>query len=422
MKSIDILLVGAGGREHALAWKMLQSPQMGKLYWAPGNPGIPSAIPVSENTPEDLAAFAEAHGIGLTMVGPEALLCEGIVDAFRKRHLRIVGPNQFAAQLEGSKSFAKDFMRRHGLPTAAAEVFTDAEKALSYLKKHGAPIVVKADGLAAGKGVIVAATLEEAEAAIHRCFDGAFGAAGARVLLEDCLVGEEASILALCDGKTILPLASSQDHKRAWDGDQGPNTGGMGAYSPAPVVTPELARVIDKTILQPFLKGVQEDHLDFRGIIYAGLMITKEGPKLLEFNVRFGDPETQAVLMRLDSDLVEVLLATAEARLSEITLQWSPEPAVCVVMASQGYPGKYEKGAVIHGIPEAEKGGAVVFHAGTKRAPNGDLLTNGGRVLGVTAKGKDIRQAVDHAYQAVRCISWTGATYRKDIAHRAFDR
>ncbi|MCQ2403936.1 MAG: phosphoribosylamine--glycine ligase [Lentisphaeria bacterium] len=417
---MDILLVGAGGREHAIAWKMMQSPMAGKLYWAPGNPGVPTAIPVVAKTPEELADFAESHQIGLTMVGPEALLCEGIVDVFRARGLRIVGPDKEAAQLEGSKSYAKDFMARHGLPTAKAAVFTEAAPALEYLKKHGAPIVVKADGLAAGKGVVVAMELETAEAAVKSCFEGAFGAAGSRVLLEDCLVGEEASILALCDGKSIIPLASSQDHKRAYDGDNGPNTGGMGAYSPAPVATDELMKRIDAEVLQPFLKGVQADGLYFRGVIYAGIMVTAEGPKLLEFNVRFGDPETQAVLARLDSDLVEALVATADARLSEVTLKWSDDPAVCVVMASQGYPGSYPKGLPISGLDEAAKTGCVVFHAGTKAGENGAILTNGGRVLGVTARGTTLREAVDKAYAGVAKISWTGVEYRKDIAHKAF--
>ncbi len=419
---MDILLVGAGGREHAIAWKLMQSPLAGKLYWAPGNPGIPEAIGVSAKTPVELADFAEANKIGLTMVGPEALLCEGIVDEFRKRGLRIVGPDKEAAQLEGSKSYAKEFMARHGLPTAKAAVFTEAAPALEYLKKHGAPIVVKADGLAAGKGVIVAMDVATAEEAVKSCFEGAFGAAGSRVLLEDCLVGEEASILALCDGKTIIPLVSSQDHKRAYDGDKGPNTGGMGAYSPAPVVTPELMARIDAEVLQPFLKGVQADGLYFRGIIYAGIMVTAEGPKLLEFNVRFGDPETQAVLARLDSDLVEALAATADARLSEVELKWSDDPAVCVVMASQGYPGSYPKGLPISGLEEAAKTGCVVFHAGTKAAADGTILTNGGRVLGVTARGTTLREAVDKAYQGVSKIHWDGVEFRKDIAHKAFER
>ena len=415
-----ILLVGGGGREHAIAWKLSQSPLTEKLYCSPGNPGMKGAIAVTANTPETLAEFAAQEKIDLTMVGPEALLCEGIVDEFRKRGLAIVGPDKYAAQLEGSKSFAKDFMRRHGLPTAKAQVFTAEAEALEYVRQQGAPLVIKADGLAAGKGVVVAATTDEAIAAVKDCFDGAFGAAGQKVLVEECLVGEEASILALCDGKTIIPLVSSQDHKRAWEGDKGPNTGGMGAYSPAPVVTPALQERIDREILRPFLKGVQEDNLYFRGIIYAGIMVTAEGPKLLEFNVRFGDPETQAVLMRLESDLAEVLLATAEARLSEITLRWTSEPAVCVVLASSGYPGKYSKGQPISGIEAAEATGAVVFQAGTK-LQDGQLVTAGGRVLGVTARGADLREAVAKAYQAVEKISWEGMQYRRDIAHRAFE-
>ncbi len=422
MEKIDILLVGAGGREHAIAWKLMQSPLAGRLYWAPGNPGIPEAVCVDAGSPEALADFAQEHHVGLTMVGPEAMLCEGIVDVFRRRGLRIVGPDRHAAQLEGSKAFAKDFMRRHGLPTAEAAVFTDAPAALEYLAKKGAPIVVKADGLAAGKGVIVASTQEEAAAAIRACFDGAFGSAGARVLLEECLTGEEASILAFCDGNCIKPLASSQDHKRALDGDRGPNTGGMGAYSPAPVVDAQLWREINDRVLQPFLKGVQADGLYFRGIIYAGLMITADGPKLLEFNVRFGDPETQAVLMRLDSDLVEALCAVADGRLETIELKWSDDPAVCVVMASQGYPGHYPKGLPISGLDDAARTGAVVFHAGTSRDGNGQIVTNGGRVLGVTARGRDIAEAVANAYRAVNCIHWDGVQYRTDIAHRALER
>lgn len=418
---MNILLIGSGGREHALAWKLGQSPHTSRLYCAPGNPGMKNAVPVLADTPTDLADFAALNHIDLTMVGPEALLCEGIVDVFTDRGLRIVGPDKYAAQLEGSKSFAKDFMRRHGLPTAAAEVFTSEKQALAYLRRHGAPIVVKADGLAAGKGVIVASTSSEAEQAIKDCFAGAFGEAGSKVLLEECLSGEEASILALCDGKTILPLASSQDHKRALDGDRGPNTGGMGAYSPAPVVDKQLWRCIDQQILQPFLRGVQQDLLHFRGIIYAGIMVTASGPKLLEFNVRFGDPETQAVLARLNSDLVEVLMATADARLSEITLSWSEQPAVCVVMTSQGYPGKYRHGFPISGIEAAEQTGAIVFQAGT-RMQDGRLVTAGGRVLGVTALGQNMQAAVANAYRGVEKISFEGATYRHDIAHRALDR
>ncbi len=415
---MNILLIGSGGREHALAWKMAQSPHAGQIFCAPGNPGIKNCIPVLADTPEDLANFAELNKIDLTMVGPEALLCQGIVDCFTDRGLRIVGPDRRAAQLEGSKSFAKDFMSRHGLPTAKAEIFDDERSALKYLRSQALPLVVKADGLAAGKGVVVATQLDEAVQAVKACFAGSFGEAGYRVLIEECLQGEEASILALCDGKTIIPLVSSQDHKRAKDGDLGLNTGGMGAYSPAPVVDDAMWKIIDQKILKPFLLGVQKDLLHFRGVIYAGIMITTEGPKLLEFNVRFGDPETQAILPRLNSDLVEVLCATADGQLDQVSLEWSEKPAVCVVMTSKGYPGAYQKGFPICGIEEAEKTGAIVFHAGTK-IQDGQLLNSGGRVLGVTALGDDLHQAVDNAYKAVSKISWEGATYRHDIAHRA---
>ncbi len=418
---MKVLVVGGGGREHALVWKLQQSPQVEQVFCAPGNPGMKGVVPVPVDGLGELADFAEREGIALTMVGPEAPLCAGLVDVFRARGLRIVGPDKRAAQLEGSKAFAKDFMRRHGLPTAASGVFTACEPALDYLRQQGAPIVVKADGLAAGKGVIVAMTLEEAEAAVRDCFSGRFGEAGARVLIEECLFGEEASILALTDGRTIVPLASSQDHKRLGDGDTGPNTGGMGAYSPAPVVTDALWATIRREVLDRFLAGCQADGLDFRGVIYAGIMVTDTGPKVLEFNVRFGDPETQAVLMRLDSDLAEALAATADGRLGDVQLAWSEDPAVCVVMASGGYPEHYEKGLPITGIEAAEATGAVVFHAGTKLAA-GKLVNNGGRVLGVTARGTDLRAALDRAYRAVNCISWPGAYYRRDIAHRALAR
>lgn len=419
---MNILLLGAGGREHALAWKMAQSPLAGNIFCSPGNPGMRGVTPIDISEPDKLADFAQTNNIGLTMVGPEAPLCAGIADIFRARGLPIVGPGKVAAQLEGSKSYAKDFMRRHGIPTADSRLFDNEADAMAYLRTKGAPIVVKADGLAAGKGVVVAMSLPEAEAAVTACFDGAFGNAGSSVLLEECLFGEEASIIALCDGKCILPLASSQDHKRALEGDKGPNTGGMGAYSPAPVVTDALWKIVDEQVLQPFLKGVQADNLDFRGVIYAGLMFTASGPKVLEFNVRFGDPETQAILPRLESDLVEALLAVAEQRLSLVTLKWSPKPAVCVVLASNGYPGKYEKGKLISGIDDAEKFGAVVFQAGTKLDAGGNLVTAGGRVLGVTALGDDIADAVNHAYRAVNCISWDGMQFRRDIAHRALER
>jgi phosphoribosylamine--glycine ligase len=418
---MKVLVIGGGGREHALVWKLQQSPQVEQVFCAPGNPGMKSITPVALEDVNELAEFAATEGIELTMVGPEAPLCAGIVDAFRARKLRIVGPDQNAAQLEGSKSYAKDFMERHGLPTAACGVFTELEPALAYVREQGAPIVVKADGLAAGKGVIVAMELSEAIEAIEDCFSGRFGDAGAKVVVEECLFGEEASILALADGTTIVPLASSQDHKRLGEGDVGPNTGGMGAYSPAPVVTDELWSTVTREVLDRFLAGCQADGLDFRGVIYAGIMVTESGPKVLEFNVRFGDPETQAVLMRLDSDLAEALVATADGKLDEVELTWSDDPAVCVVMASGGYPGSYQKGLPITGIEEAEATGAVVFHAGTKLV-DGQLVNNGGRVLGVTARGTDLRAAVDNAYRAVDCIHWQDVCCRRDIAHRAFDR
>lgn len=416
---MNVLVVGGGGREHALAWKLARSPQVTTVFCAPGNPGMEGIETVPITDIHALCEFALERHVGLTMVGPEVPLCEGIVDLFRARGLRIVGPDRRAAQLEGSKAFAKAFMARYGIPTAAYAVFDDEATALRYVRTHGAPIVVKADGLAAGKGVIVAQTVGEAEAAITTCFGGAFGAAGKTVVVEECLVGEEASILALTDGKTVVPLASSQDHKRVGDGDSGPNTGGMGAYSPAPVVTPPLWETIDREVLTRFVDGCRQEGMDYRGVIYAGIMVTPQGPKVLEFNVRFGDPETQAVLMRLDSDLAEALTATADGHLDRVRLSWSEDAAVCVVMAAGGYPGHYVKGSPISGLKAAAATGAVVFHAGTARAADGQLVTHGGRVLGVTARGPSITAAVANAYRAVSCISWEGAYYRHDIAHRA---
>jgi phosphoribosylamine--glycine ligase len=421
LERMNVLVVGGGGREHALAWKLSQSPMVDHVFAAPGNPGIKGGTCIPESDPAALAEFAKANNIGLTVVGPEAPLCDGIVDIFRKKGLQIFGPDCNAAQLEGSKSFAKDFMQRHGLPTAECGVFTSETDALAYLDTVGAPVVVKADGLAAGKGVVVAQTTDEAEAAVKACFAGTFGDAGNTVLIEECLVGEEASILALVDNNTIVPLASSQDHKRVGEGDTGPNTGGMGAYSPAPVVDDDLWAVLNDVVLGRFLAGCRADGLDYRGVIYAGIMVTDDGPKILEFNVRFGDPETQAVLVRLESDLAEALLATAEGRLADVDLVWSDDPAVCVVMASGGYPGSYEKGKPIQGIAAAEATGAVVFHAGTAER-EGRVVTAGGRVLGVTARGETIARAVDNAYRAVDCITWDGAFFRRDIAHRALNR
>ncbi|OPZ26663.1 MAG: Phosphoribosylamine--glycine ligase [Lentisphaerae bacterium ADurb.BinA184] len=418
---MNVLVIGGGGREHALVWKLRHSPLVERLYCSPGNPGMTEAECIGPADFEHLADFAKRQHIGLTVVGPEGPLCAGIVDVFRARGLTIFGPDREAAQLEGSKAFAKAFMGRHGIPTAAYGRFTEAATALQHLAAHGAPIVVKADGLAAGKGVTVARTADEAAQAVRDCFSGAFGEAGRTVVIEECLVGEEASILALTDGRTIVPLASAQDHKAVGEGDTGPNTGGMGAYSPAPVVTPELWRLIERDVLGRFLAGCQKDGLDFRGVIYAGIMVTANGPRVLEFNVRFGDPETQAILMRLDSDLAEAMLATAERRLDSVRLRWSADPAVCVVMASKGYPGAYGKGDPIAGLEDAAAAGAVVFHAGTA-AKDGRLVTAGGRVLGVTARGPTLRQARDTAYAAVDRIHWRGAFCRRDIAHRALAR
>lgn len=419
---MKILILGGGGREHALAWKLKQSPSVEKIYWAPGNPNLTDYQRVELSGNLELAEFALANDIDLTVVGPEAPLCEGIVDDFRERNLAIFGPDKSAAQLEGSKSFAKDFMLRHQIPTAAHARFTNPEQASEYIQKKGAPIVVKADGLAAGKGVIVAENVEQALAAVRSCFSGEFGQAGESVLIEECLIGEEASIIALVDGRSILPLASSQDHKRAGENDTGANTGGMGAYSPAPVVEEGLWPEIEERILKPFLKGCRDENLDFRGVIYAGIMVTADGVKVLEFNVRLGDPETQAVLPRLKSDLAEVMLAVTQGKLHEVKLKWDPRPASCVVMAAEGYPGRYRKGDPISGIAEAESRGALVFHAGTDRDSAGQPVTAGGRVLGVTALGDDLADALKKNYQAVEAIHWPGAYFRRDIGFRALKR
>ena len=421
---MNILVVGGGGREHAICWKLKAGKGVEKVFCAPGNAGIAEdaeCIDIQVNELEKLAKFAEENNVVLTVVGPEVPLCAGIADVFRERGLAIFGPDSNGAELEGSKAFSKEFMKKYGIPTAEAATFTSKQDACTYVKEKiaGKPgIVVKADGLAAGKGVIVATSEEEALRGIDQCFSGEFGKAGESVLIEEMLIGEEASILALTDGITMLPLASSQDHKRVGEGDTGPNTGGMGAYSPAPVVTDELFAEIKEQVLDRFLEGVKAENMDFRGIIYAGIMVTEDGPKVLEFNVRFGDPETQAVLMRLESDLAEVMQKTASKSLSEVELKWSSEPAVCVVMTAGGYPGSYNKGDVIEGLEEAAATGAKVFHAGTS-VKDEKIVTSGGRVLGVTAKGANIAEAAANAYKAVDKISWDGVNYRKDIAYRA---
>ena len=423
---MKVLVVGGGGREHALAWKIAQSPMVEDVYCAPGNAGIArvaTCVDMGVGEFDRLIAFATAHEVELTVVGPEAPLTEGICDRFAEAGLKVFGPSAAAAQLEGSKGFAKGIMARYGIPTAAYGEFDDAAEAVRYVEAQGAPIVVKADGLAAGKGVTVAGTVEDAVAAIREAMlDGAFGAAGSRVIIEECLVGEEASILALSDGRAVLALAPSQDHKAICDGDQGPNTGGMGAYSPAPVVTADLFEEIERRVLVPCVEGMAQEGALYRGVLYAGLMITESGPKVIEFNCRFGDPEVQVVLPRMQSDLVPLLLATIDGRLAEADIEWDDGACVTVVMASGGYPKAYEKGKAITGLDEAEgEDGVVVFHAGTKLVA-GAVVTNGGRVLDVTAVGDDVPSAIDKAYRAVARIHFDEAHYRRDIGKKALAR
>jgi len=421
-----VLVVGGGGREHAIAWKLAQSEKVDKVYAAPGNPGIAQigeCLPFGAGEIEKLAEFAEREGIDLTVVGPEAPLVAGIADEFQKRGLKIFGPSKRAAMLEGSKAFAKEMMVKFGVPTADFKVFENPEEAKEYVRKRGAPLVVKADGLAAGKGVVVARSTEEALEAIDKIMvERLFKEAGKRVVIEDFLEGEEASYLVITDGERYIPLATSQDHKAVFDGDRGPNTGGMGAYSPAPVLSEEMEEEVKKRVIEPILKGMRESGRTFRGILYAGLMITKEGVKVLEFNVRFGDPEAQTLLRRLDDDIYEVFSEVAQGELKRDSLSWKDETSICVVLASKGYPIKAETGKEITGIEEAEKVESVkVFHAGTK-LENGKLLTAGGRVLNVTALGKDIREARERAYRAVQKIHFDGMHYRRDIGEKALRR
>ncbi len=422
---MKVLVVGSGGREHAIVWKVAQNPYVEKIYCAPGNPGIGQLAECVNIKPTDvkkLADFAEEKGINLTIVGPEAPLVKGIVDEFEKRGLRIFGPSKDAARLEGSKVFAKEMMKKWGVPTADFKVFDNPEEAKAYIREKGAPIVVKADGLAAGKGVTVAKTVEEALEAIDKIMvEKVFGDAGNRVVIEECLEGEEASYLVVTDGENFIPLATAQDHKAVFDGDRGPNTGGMGAYSPAPVLSEEMEKEVQEKVIKPILKGMKEEGYPFKGILYAGLMVTKDGVKVLEFNVRFGDPEAQVILRRLKTDLVEVCTSVINGKLVE-NLDWIPETSICVVLASKGYPGKYEKGKEITGIEEAEKlDSVVVFHAGTA-VKDGKLVTNGGRVLNVTALGKDIVEARENVYKAVEKIHFDGMHYRKDIGKKALKR
>lgn len=421
-KTIDILLLGSGGREHALAVKLAASPLCGTLYIAPGNGGtvqVGENVALAEDDPEAVADFARETGVGLVVIGPEAPLVAGVADAVRAAGIPCFGPGAEGAQMEGSKKFSKELMARAGIPTAAYGSFTDEASALAYVREQGAPIVVKADGLAAGKGVIVAATLEEAEDAVRECFQGAFGAAGSTVVVEECLVGPECSLLAFTDGKTVLPMATAQDHKRALEGDKGPNTGGMGVYSPVPIVTEdELAAM--KQVMLDTVAELAAEGIDYRGCLYGGFMLTNDGPKVLEFNARFGDPETQVILPRLKNDLVEVMLACAEGRLDEVELAWRDEWAVAVVLTSAGYPGSYEKGKVITGIEDAEAMEDVtVYHAGTAVREDGELVTSGGRVLAVTALGDTFEAARDLAYEACEKIDFEGKTLRRDIGLRA---
>jgi phosphoribosylamine--glycine ligase len=424
---VRILVVGSGGREHALVWKIAQSKLCDKLFCAPGNGGIAKiaeCIDIKADDVDGLLKFARKEKIDLTVVGPEQALALGIVDEFTKAGLKIFGPNRRAANLEASKVFSKTLMAKYKVPTAKFKVFDQADAAKKYIEINGAPCVVKADGLAAGKGVVVAKTIDEAKNAVTSMMqDKVFGAAGKKIIIEDCLAGQEASILVITDSKEVIALASAQDHKRVFDNDQGPNTGGMGAYSPAPVVTPGLLQEIMDKIIYRTIDGLAKEGIDFRGVLYAGVMLTKDGPQALEFNVRFGDPETQAILPRLKSDLVEVMLAASSGQLSKVrTLEWDSRSCVCVVCAAGGYPGNYFGGAEIGGLDiAATMPGIVVFHAGTKKS--GDkIVTSGGRVLGVTGLGATIKEAISYTYSAVEKIKFEGMHYRNDIGYRALKK
>jgi len=423
---MNILVIGGGGREHALVWKIAQSPLVSKIYCAPGNPGtatLAESVHIAVDQLDKLLAFAYEEKIDLTVVGPEQPLSLGIVDLFEAHGLKIFGPSKKAALIEGSKAFAKELMHKYSVPTAAYGLFTDLAEAETFIDRTGVPIVVKADGLAAGKGVIIAQTRDEAVNAVRDMLSGnAFGAAGSRVVIEEFLTGEEASFLVITDGKNILPLASAQDHKAIFDGDQGPNTGGMGAYSPAPVVTPAIHEAAMLQVLQPAIDGMAAEGRPYRGVLYAGLMVRNGEVKTLEFNARFGDPECQPLLMRMKSDIIPVLLAVANGDLSGIELEWHDKAAVCVVMAAGGYPGDYRKGDEIQGLDQAAQLEDVyVFHAGTM-TKDGACVTNGGRVLGVTALGATVRDAISGAYRGVNCITWPGVQYRTDIGRKALDR
>ena len=418
---MKVLVIGSGGREHALAWKIAQSPLVKKVFCAPGNAGtanVAENIDIPSDNVDALLQFATVTGIGLTVVGPEQPLVKGLVDSFEESGLRVFGPSQRAAEIEGSKVFCKDLMKKYGIPTARYESF-DSPDQVKLFTKEDEPVVVKASGLAAGKGVILCSNAEEARSAVQSIMqEKAFGNAGDQVVVEEFLTGQEVSLLAFTDGKTVLPLDSAQDHKAAFDGDKGPNTGGMGAYSPALVFTEELKQQVIDEIMIPTVRAMAKEGRYYRGILYAGLMLTESGPKVLEFNARFGDPETQPIMLRIKNDIVPIFEACIDGTLAKQSLQWRSEPTVCVVMAAKGYPSSYEKGKEISGLNSDENRQAVVFHAGTK-LENGKVLTNGGRVLGVTALGSDINQAIKNAYSAVDKIKWDGVHYRKDIGNKA---
>jgi phosphoribosylamine--glycine ligase len=423
---MKILVIGGGGREHALVWKIMQSPLVEKIYCAPGNPGIgriAENIPIKVEALPELLAFAKREGIDLTVVGPELPLSLGIVDLFEEYGLRIFGARRNAAFIEASKAFSKDLMKKYDVPTAFYEVFTEVEPAVAFIRKHGAPIVVKADGLAAGKGVIVAQSEDEAVSAVNEMLSGnSFGDAGSRVVIEEFLRGEEASFLAFTDGRNIVPLASAQDHKAAYDGDKGPNTGGMGAYSPAPVVTPAIHEKAMNEVMRRTVDGMAAEGRPYRGVLYAGLMIDGDSVKTLEFNARFGDPECQPLLMRMKSDIVPILMAVAEGDISGIKIEWHDMAAVCVVMAAAGYPADYPRGDEISGLDAASRiEDLVVFHAGTGEK-DGRFVTSGGRVLGVTGRGATVADAIRKAYEGVSAISWKGAHFRSDIGKKAMGR
>lgn len=426
---MKVLIIGAGGREHALAWKVAQSPKVESVFVAPGNagsalePNVRNVDVAAEDVPA-LVEFARGNGVDLTIVGPEAPLVAGVVDAFRDAGLRCFGPTQAAAELEGSKAFAKQFLARHGIPTAAFETFTDLDAARDYIRRRGAPIVVKADGLAAGKGVTVARSVDEALHAAEEALAGnAFGSAGARIVVEEFLEGEEASFIVMVDGEHILPLASSQDHKARDDGDRGPNTGGMGAYSPAPVVTAEIHDRVMREVIEPTVRGMAADGRRYTGFLYAGLMISPDGQcRVLEYNCRMGDPETQPIMLRLKSDLVDLCNAAIDGALDTVSAEWDPRPSLGVVMAAGGYPGSYGKGYRIDGLPTQEQPDRKVFHAGTRLGDDGAVLTNGGRVLCVCALGDTVAGAQANAYRLVDQIHWDGAFCRRDIGYRAIAR